>query len=74
MTITAETPGYDHRLEIWFSRTKRGQKIAQYFDRYAMRTRRVGLAAAELFITLGQADEVSGHPFPPLNINDYLSR
>lgn len=65
MATTAKTPGYDHRLEIWFSTTKRGQKVAHFFSSRAFRAFRLPLADAELFIALGQADQVAGHPFRP---------
>ena len=62
MTDTAKTPGYAHRLSIWFKTTKRGQRTAWYFSTLAGRAIRVGLADAELFIAQGQADRIDGHP------------
>jgi hypothetical protein len=63
MTATTRTPGYDHRINIWFQTTKRGQRVAYYWSYAAGRAIRIGLADAELFIATERADQVSGHPF-----------
>lgn len=65
MAITTHTPGFNHRLDIWFSTTKRGQKIAHYWSYGAFRACRLPLIDAELFVAQDQATELPGHPFRP---------
>jgi hypothetical protein len=59
------TPGYNCRIDIWFSTTRRGQKIAHYWCHSAFRAIRLPLAAAELFIAQDQANLLPGHPWRP---------
>lgn len=61
-TRTARTPGYTHRLEIWFASDKRGRKAAWYFSTLAGRALRVPLAEAELMAATGTADVTCCHP------------
>lgn len=65
MTITTRTPGFNHRIDIWFSTTKRGQTIAHYWSYGAFRAIRLALVDAELFIAQDQANLLPGHPFRP---------
>jgi hypothetical protein len=60
---TTKTPGYTHRLSIWFQNTKTGKRRAYYFSTLAGRAIPLPLADAELFIATDQADQIQGHPF-----------
>ena len=62
---TSPTPGYNCRIDIWFSTTKRGQKIAHYWGYRACRAIRLPLADAELFVAQDQANLLPGHPWRP---------
>ncbi len=57
------TPGYNHRIEIWFQNDKRGRKVAYRWCYGAFQAVRMSLADAELFVATGQADLLPGHPF-----------
>lgn len=61
----ATTPGFNHRIDIWFSTDRRGRKLAHYWSYAAFRAIRFPLADAELFIAQDQATEIPGHPFKP---------
>lgn len=61
MTTTA-TPGYNHRLDIWFQTDKRGRTVAYRWSYSAFRAIRMNLTDAELFTATGQANLLPGHP------------
>jgi hypothetical protein len=63
MITTTKTPGYNHRIDIWFQINKRGQKVAYYWSYGAGRAIRISLTDAELCIAADQADQIPGHPF-----------
>lgn len=58
--MSAPTPGYSHRLAIWFTTIKGGRRRAWYWA-YG-RAFPVPLADAELFIAQDQADQTCCHP------------
>lgn len=57
------TPGYNHRLDIWFATTRKGTKRAYYWSYAAFRAMPMALATAELLIAQGQADHVASNPW-----------
>ena len=61
-TRPAPTPGYNHRLTIWFATDRRERKVAYYFSTLAGRALRVPLADAELMAATGTADVTCCHP------------
>lgn len=63
---TNKTPGYNSRLEIFFSTDKRGRKLAHRWSTRQMRAFRMPLADAELFVATGAADEIPGNPLKML--------
>jgi hypothetical protein len=60
---TTKTPGYNCRLEIFFSTDKRGRKMAHRWSGSQMRAFRMSVADAELFVATDAADLLPGHPF-----------
>lgn len=65
-TAAAPTPGYNTRLDIYFSVDRRGRKMAHYWSWRAMRAIRMPLLDAELFVATDQATEIPGHPLKQL--------
>jgi hypothetical protein len=63
MTTTQKTPGYNCRLEIFFTTDRRGRKIAHRWSTMQLRSFRMSLAEAELLVATGAADEIAGNPF-----------
>jgi len=61
----AKTPGYNHRIAIWFQTTRRGQRTAWYWSFAAFRAIRLPLADAELMAATDTADVIPCHPFKP---------
>jgi hypothetical protein len=60
----AKTPGYNCRLEIFFTHTN-GRKVAYRFSRFQFRAFRMPLAEAELAQATGTADILHCHPMRP---------
>ncbi len=56
------TPGYNHRLQIWFQTDERGRKAAYRWCYGAGRAVRMSLTDAQLFIAQSQADLLPTHP------------
>ena len=65
MTTTENTPGYNRRLEIFFTTSKRGQRLAYYWSPRQFRAFRISLDAAEIMRATETADVISGHPMRP---------
>ena len=63
-TTPAKTPGYNHRLEIFFAHQS-GRKVAYRFSRMQFRAFRMPLADAELAQATGTADFIHCHPMRP---------
>jgi hypothetical protein len=64
-TAQAPTPGYNHRLDIWFQTDKRGRKTAYRWCYGAFRAVRIPLDEAEIMAATGTASVLDGHPFRP---------
>lgn len=60
---TEATPGYNTRLSIYFTTTRKGQRVAFRYSWLQMRAFRMPLAEAELLIATDQADQIDGNPF-----------
>jgi hypothetical protein len=60
---TTKTPGFNCRLDIFFTTDRRGRKIAYYYSWAAQRAIRMPLADAEIFVATDAADLLPGHPF-----------
>lgn len=56
------TPGYTHRLDIWFATDRNGRKVAYRWCHGAGRAVRVSLADAELWAATDSATVLPGHP------------
>lgn len=65
-STAAKTPGFDHRIDIWFATDKRGRRVAYHWSYGAGRAVRISLADAELWIATNLADELPGHPLKGL--------
>jgi hypothetical protein len=65
MTTTENTPGYNCRLQIFFTTSKRGQRLAYYWSSRQFRAFRISLDAAEIMRATDTADVISGHPMRP---------
>jgi hypothetical protein len=61
----APTPGYSHRLAIFFATTRRGQRVAYRWSWFQIRAFRVPLADAEIWQATDAADVLPGHPLKP---------
>lgn len=60
----APTPGYNRRLEIFFTTSKSGKRLAYRWSCFQLRAFRIPLADAEIMQATGTADMLPGHPFP----------
>lgn len=65
-TQATKTPGYNSRLEIYFTTDKNGKRRAFRFSPRQFRAFPIGVAEAELFIAQGQADQIDGNPLKAL--------
>jgi hypothetical protein len=59
------TPGYNHRLQVWFGTDRRSRKVAWHWCVRAHRAIRLPLLDAEMMVAQDQADEIPGHPMKP---------
>ncbi len=64
MTST-NTPGFNRRLQVFFSHDKHGRKTAFRWSPLQMRALRMKVADAEAFVAQDQADLLDGHPHKP---------
>lgn len=60
--MSAPTPGYNSRLEIFFTTTKTGKPRAWYFSRFQFRAFPLPYADAEIMRATGTADILHCHP------------
>lgn len=61
----APTPGYNHRLTIWFTTARGGRPMAWHYSWGAGRAMRLPLADAEIMRASDTADVVCGNPTKP---------
>ena len=54
--MTANTPGYNTRLTVYFETDRNGQPRAYYYSRKAQRVIRISVDKARAFVAAGQAD------------------
>lgn len=59
MTQTVKTPGYNHRLAIFFKVTSKGQKKAYYWMIKYQRSFPLPVKDAEMFIAQDLADQIA---------------
>ena len=59
---TTNTPGFNCRLQIFFSTNKNGQRQAFRWSFMQFRAIRMPLADAEMFLANETADLLPGHP------------
>ena len=63
---TQVTPGYNCRLEIFFTTSKRGQRLAYRWSPRQFRAFRIPLDEAEIMRATETADVLPGHPMREL--------
>ncbi len=59
---TTNTPGFNCRLQVFFTTNANGQRQAFRWSGRQMRAFRMPLLDAQLFVAQGQADKLAGHP------------
>lgn len=65
-STTANTPGFNCRLAVFFDHDKHGRKLAFRWSPMQFRAFRMPLADAELFVATEAADLLPGHPMKEL--------
>jgi hypothetical protein len=63
--MTANTPGYNSRISIWFATDRRGRPVAYMWSALAGRAIRIGYADAEIMRAADTADVLCCHPARP---------
>lgn len=61
----ARTPGYNRRLEIFFTTRRNGRKAAYYWSAWQFRAFPLPLADAEIMAATETADVLCCHPLRP---------
>lgn len=64
-STTTKTPGYNRRLEIFFTTTKAGKPRAWYWSAWQFRAFPLPLADAEIMRATETADVICCHPMRP---------
>ena len=65
MTARTATPGYNCRLQIFFTTSTSGKRLAYRWSGLQFRAFRISLDEAEIMQATGTADVLSGHPLRP---------
>jgi hypothetical protein len=65
MTAKTPTPGYNRRLQIFFTTSKAGKPLAYRWSGLQFRAFRIPLDDADIMRATGTADVLPGHPLRP---------
>ena len=65
-TTTENTPGFNCRMTVWFQTDRNGRRFAMASSGFMGRAARVNMAAAEMWVAQGQADQVTPDQAPTM--------